>query len=616
MAALIGIDIGRHFVKIVHVEWKTKLHLKKAVFFPASYKMAGAQMEMDAEAFLRELNSHFTQAELKVALIGTNIPSSLVKVMSVDLPKMSSKELAIAAVAEAKRKMVPAPGPLSIFEHMVLQEVIVGKVPRYEVLVTKTEKNYVEQTLKLFSGLKEIVPVIISPLSFTLPSLLFQNPQVNQQNTAFVDIGYDSIVIIIAKGGNVHFARDIQFGFKNIVEHLAKELNIDGKKAGQLLETRGIPQIDFDLSDRVKVAEEIMRQKYEASLQEGGQDETSPLELRLTLQSDIENIVREIRRSLAYYKEQSKGGRVETILFLGGGTIIKGFVAVLIKEFGGSKLFNPLRELDVSLDLKDAEDIVNKGALFAGSLSLALSAAFTRKTKREINFLPLELKKRERVAQQQLTAILVAALVLLLFAGSCAKFAVDNNILRLSLKHLKEEAQSVQESALLLEKLEQKKASIDGKIVAIQGLKDRRVIGPFILEAIARAVPQQVLLNTITVSCAAADNIAADGEENQDSFTLQEQGQENNEKGSSQDACGLTIAAACLADYEQALAYARQFKDNLSHSVYFRNVTLDLPQLETMSPVVGSDEGVLLTGQKERRFTINAQVQAYNNEKF
>ncbi len=618
--ALIGIDIGTRFVKVVNIEYKGKYYLKNAFLFPAVYQGSHPPGKINEKDFFKQIISKIPLPEFKTSLIAVNIPSSLVQVMTVDLPKMSKKELNIAAIAEAKRKLVPPPGPKSIFEYSILGEIIISKIPRYKVLVIKTEKDYIEQLINIFNKFAGIIPAFISSSSYTIAHAFSRDSTKGQAATAFIDIGHDSIDIDIAKEGNLYFYRDVKFGLKNIIAHLSMKLDLSADETERVLQDKGVPEVDFDLSDRVKVAEEIMRQKYELSLAGKTQTEINPLELRLAWEANIERIVHEIRRSLVYYKEQSAGGRVENIFFVGGGAKIQGLVPALTKNFGGDcRIFDPFQERGISFKGENFPDLEQQNTFFAVALSMALSIPLTKKDRSNVvNFLPVEFKQRESIAQKRSILMFVSILLISFSILGWTKFLRDNKLLKLAVNRIEKEMEEVKDTVTALERLKRQKKNIDEKSVKVREIIRRRAISAEVLMAIAQSTPEKILLIDIMISSPAVF-LPEQGTGLEQEQTLTDGPADltkDTAPGSSGQFYKVKIEASCFADYEKMVVLAQEYKEKLETNRYFQNTRLNLPELEKVLPMVENTRDIILTETRLRIFSMEVDLMSGENEKF
>jgi len=266
MRRAIGIDIGSLYTKVAEIEVGAKLHLKNIFYFFTPYS-SGMEKKINHDQLVKEIIKKIPLANFKNSRVGVNTPFSTPVVMTLTLPRMSKKELEIAAITEAKRKMIPTPGPNSTFETLFLGETVETNIPRYEVLIVREEKDFINLTLDLFKD-TEVLPALIAPLCTAYGRLLVKDPSLRGKEIAFIDIGYSSMNISISKGINMVFNRNIFYGCKDIISGVSNGLGISSEAAEKILLDKGIPDVDFDPKNRVAIAEEIMRQKYEATMKD------------------------------------------------------------------------------------------------------------------------------------------------------------------------------------------------------------------------------------------------------------------------------------------------------------------------------------------------------------
>lgn len=620
MSTFIGIDVGSSLVKVVQIEYKGKLYLRSYFLFPTPYT---SSKKIDTQEFYNQIVAHIPPKIFAYSYVGINIPSSPVTVMVINLPKMSRKELEIAAIAEAKRKMLPAPGPNSRFEYLVLGEVIIGKIPRYEVLVIKTEKECIDEALGVLDKFSLNYPPFISPTCSTVINIFSQNSPFHRKETAFIDIGYNSIDITVTKAGNLCFFRNIKFGLKEIIAHFSNNLNISSQETERVIKEKGVPQINnIDLSDRVKVAEEIMRQKYEASLTGGSSEEVNPLELRLLWQTEVEKIITEIRRTLVYYKEVSEGGRVENIFFLGGGSIIKGLIPQLTKEIGGNcQLLNSFREAEVFLG-DDHPGQIEEGALFAPSLSLALSNILLRKKKRVIDFLPYQLKRQEVIIHRQIVAVVFTIFLLCFIVLAALNVFINNRMLKNAIEDKNFKIRRMESVLETLDSLKQERENIERKSAKVKEILRQRLPLTRILDDVIKRMPREVFMEEFLIS---EEGINKGGEmmpgggiiEQGSEEMMTEEGQPTTDQGSTSQKkkYRIKMKLACFADYEKAVNQAKIFKKKLEMSPYFTNIELIPPKLEKIT-LPGGGQAATLTPVKKIEFSLKAEVNTTTDEGF
>ncbi len=608
MGSIVGIDIGRRFVKVIQLQ--RKLSLNNWFIFPTPYTKS---KDLDTKELINRITSYIPLNLLKNSHIGINIPSSLVKVVVIQLPKMSKKEMPVAVAAEARRKIVPTPGPESVFEYSLLREIVVDNIPRLEVLVVESRKEYIYRVLDVFTTLGDLHPLLISPTCATIVNCFPYAFGFQQKNVAFVDIGYDSLDIVIAKRGKLDFYRTIKFGLGDVISHVSEANNLSLEEAEEIIKDMGIPQIDIDLKDRVKIAEEIMRQKYEAS-QEGKAEKVTPLELRMLWQANIERMIQEIRRTLIYYKEQSQGERVDEFYFLGGGAKIKGLIDVISKEIGGvCNVFDPFDKIEMNL-VDEKKKIIDLKPLFVPALSIALTVPLVSKG-REINFLPEELKKKEIAIHKQIGVVFISILIFCFVFLGWLNLLIANKGIASTVARLKVEKKQKKKILRRCEDLKREKVDIEIKVKSILEIEKEKKDTTIILKKIVNILPSEVFLMQLTIDKPKSIEKAGKQpsgiptpEPPSGRFQKTYTSVKITKKKELKPTYRLKMEVACIADYEQALRLAYRCKEILEGSSFFVNVVLYPPEITKITPSIKEPRQVELTPVALRTFKVEADV--------
>jgi Tfp pilus assembly PilM family ATPase len=429
-----GIDIGGRYTKIVMLDKKAKLSLVQAVTIATPYT-ADEQgfSKLDAAALFKSVDGLVPLSKLRVSKLAINLSTTSITTLSILLPPMAKKELFFAAINEAKQRMIPVSGPHHAFEAFSVGSVTQDGASKSAVMVVRIEKNYVDRILGMYKTF-DIIPSLITPAAFVIPALLPPEAWKPGEDIAFVDIGATSLDIFIAHDGNLAFTRNVIYGLNDISKDLADKLGQTQEKIEQsIIGQYGVPKVDFDLSDKVALAEEIMRQKYEAmSAETTSETAINMLELRMQWQPHIERIVQELRRTFSYYKEQSSGIKVENIYFLGGGCGIKNLVSSIAHDLRGTtQALTPFRDIQVPADAD--QSLVHP--IYANAVALAVGASHIQLKKQQLlNFLPQDIKMRESAFVWQWVLIIAVIVVNLLFGAGIFNLALTNSHIQRSLK--------------------------------------------------------------------------------------------------------------------------------------------------------------------------------------
>lgn len=634
MATFLGIDIGSRYTKLVEIERKASATLLNYAIFETPYlpqsRLSG-QKEINSELFWQEAAKHIPLERIRASRIGINLPSSSITAATLLLPRVAKNEINIIARTEAKRKMIPAAEPSHIFETSVVAERVAANVPRLEVLVARTDNFYLQQLLELFKSINASASIITltgSSLSTLLPAEVLGKKEVD---AACVDIGLHSIVTSVLREGRLNFFRNTAFGISDIVYDITKSLSLPEKNIENAVKENGVPGVSFDLKDKVAVAEEIMRQKYEASLQAqktNSQEEINLLELRALWQTHIERVIHELRRSLAFYKEQSGGRRIEYLYFLGGGCQIKNLVDLLVKQIGGQcGILLPFKNMQVSApEAKAFTEDPSSSPIYANSAAIALAIPLKGKTAEVINFLPRELKKKELFAARRLTLLVIITTLILACALSSIGIAMRNYALKTAIKNARARLNKIKDVSESLKDLSLRQQKINQATIQIEEIIKGGADFSAVLKTLANAVGRDILLSRISIYQSDAKVALQTGPGHVYDMT-DGQGRPPGieppipigarppvpvmaQAALISQMYKLELNAEVFADYEGAGKIIELLRENLESGAYFSGINITPLKLEDIAPQApgGLNQEISLTLPRARAFTLTADV--------
>ena len=579
---LLGVDIGSKYTKVAVLEQGAKVRLVDGFLFPTPLKASkDGDKQVDPESFLKQLDSFFPLGKLRHAKIAVNLPPMSITALSVFLPLISRRELSFAAVNEAKQKMIPVAGPNHIFDCLFLGETMLNKIPRAEVLVIRTEKVYIQRILDIFKSI-EVYPVLISPACTIFPNVVPKEAWKKEAAVVIVDIGAAYLKISICSDTNMVFMRNIVFGLDDIIQDFARQLGLKADQVEMAIKEYGIPDVPFDPKDKVAIAEEIMRQKYEASLNSPAAPETQVnlLELRWLWQPHIERIAQELRRSFVFYNERSEGRRIENIFFTGGGSHIKNLQAIL-SSFIGGECKEVLPFAGMQHDLPSSNKFQNEvisSAIFASAASLAFGIPLKKGAKEaQINFLPAELKQRETVAARRVVLLVIGICIISFFVLVTLQLFVRNQMSKGGIHAIEQKLSRVKMVSDDLKVLDKNQVKIKQRSEQIENLIRTRPDFIPIFNDLVRDMPEEIVLSKCVVALNKAE-----------------------------------IAGNVFADYEEANRLIDLFKKGLAKSKNFNNVVIPPLELEGISPELNSGQAtggeLRLTQPKERNFKLSIDI--------
>ncbi|HTQ11314.1 MAG TPA: type IV pilus assembly protein PilM [Fimbriimonadaceae bacterium] len=315
----VGLDFGHHSIKAMQLEktaegWKVikiasaptpREAMKDGVIVDASL------MSLVLKQLLRENHIGATTAHIAVS-------GGSVVVRPVKIPLMAEAALRKSIKLEAGR-YVPSSAEDSFVEFEILGEAEEGQM---DVLVVAAPKDIVETRLEVCeaAGL-EVESVDIEAFAI-YRSIVEADParDWSDKTIAVIDIGATTTNVSVVPNGSFAMSRTIPNGGQMLTEALKNYFKLSEEDAES-----GKSQLDF----RELTNEVVPR-------------ENPPLRV---LQPHVDDLVREIRRSLNYYQSQqqdAKKGSVDALLLTGGGAKLMG-----LSEYMGHKLGIETLSLDV-----------------------------------------------------------------------------------------------------------------------------------------------------------------------------------------------------------------------------------------------------------------------------
>lgn len=315
----LGIDLGHHSFKVVQAEatasgWR----VLRADSVPTPPDAIRDGVVVDPEQAADALKALLKQARIPVGKCSISVAGASVVVRTVKIPQMPEQTLRKSIKFEAGR-YVPTSVDDSFIEFEILGPSGEGQM---EVLIVAAPKDIVETRVRAceLAGL-EVEAVDIEPFAAYRALVEYSHePPPEAGAVALIDVGATTTsVSVVAKG--------------------------------QFAMTRSIPQGGATLSEALKGFFKLTDEDAEAGkaqlnlkdLLSGEPQENPPLRV---LQPHVDDLVREMRRSLNYYQSQQTDPTslcpVTCVVLSGGGAQLTG-----LADYVADKLGLPVRSVGV-----------------------------------------------------------------------------------------------------------------------------------------------------------------------------------------------------------------------------------------------------------------------------
>lgn len=307
----LGLDLGHHRIKAIELDgtpsgWK--VIRAASIPTPLDAIKEGVIIDIPAvTAAIKQLlkEGRFSQSKALIAAAGGSV-----FVRSVPFPKMNEATLRKTIRFEASR-YVPGSVEDSYIDFSIIDQTDADQM---NVLVVAAPKDIVASRLNAVEGAGlEVEAVDVEAFAMYRALLETTEGAENHPSTAIVDIGAASTSVSVVHQGAFSMNRSIPYGGNTLTEALKNY---------------------FKLS--VQDAEEGKSQLNLAELIDAdGPKENPPLRV---IQPHLDDLVREVRRSLNYFQSQTgegqNGRKVEAIIVSGGGAKLEGTDQYLAHKLG------------------------------------------------------------------------------------------------------------------------------------------------------------------------------------------------------------------------------------------------------------------------------------------
>lgn len=307
----VGIDIGHHAIKAVQVDrTSTGWKVSRAGWLrtpPDSVKEGVVTDPSSVGAALRQClrEAHISATSANIAVAGGSVV-----VRTVRIPKMTEATLRKSIKYEASR-YVP-----SNVEDSYIEFEIIGEVDdvQMDVLVVAAPKEVVESRIKACeeAGL-EVDVVDVEPFCVYRSLLESEMPsEYTGKTIALVDIGSSNTSMSVVTDGQFAMARSLPQGGRTMTDALKNYFKLSDEDAES-----GKAQLDI-----AELAQEV------------GPKENPPIRV---VQPHIDDLIREVRRSLNYFQSQAQEGgpkSVDAVVLAGGGAKMAGLADYFSHKLG------------------------------------------------------------------------------------------------------------------------------------------------------------------------------------------------------------------------------------------------------------------------------------------
>ena len=287
-ARAIGLDVGTNAVRAVEIELGNPPLIRRMgqVGLPIGAVVDGEVADVGAVAIaLRELwnQAAFTSRQVRVGMT-----SARMIVRTIEMPRLSHDEL-VSTIRLQLDDYVPLPADETVFDIRALD----GSDPTHEtaqLLLAATHQDAVQPLLMALRAADlKVAAVDVIPAALAL-ALTHPEPDRDDSVDVILSIGAGTVVMVAARDGEPLFSRTLT--------------NACGRRTTERIASRlGIGELEAERYKRLGATE----------------DATSAVALKASTES-LDELIEEVRASLAFYAEQPDSKHVRRVLVTGGGS--------------------------------------------------------------------------------------------------------------------------------------------------------------------------------------------------------------------------------------------------------------------------------------------------------
>lgn len=500
MKPVIGLDIGTHYTKAVKVVSIEPVKIERVYVFETPRTIIEEEEKIDKKEVANKIKEKLGK-EVEKCRIVTSLPANLIRSTHLTLPSLSKKELEEVAIREAQGRMVPTPAPDSAFEYLVLE-----KGEKYKVFVACTQKKNVDEIISLLEDLK--TPSIITFSSYAhLKAVSTYESELPE--FGFAELGRENSTISIIKQNKLQMFRTLHPLCPSLISSICEKFNLSVEEAQEKLVKYGLPKVGIDFDTPQEEIKEKLNNKSEEEQQGKETEEINLLEFRLLVQKCLKRAVKEIKRTMIYYREQYGGNIIKKLYLDGGVSALKNFEEYFSVNLNTDiEVFDPFK--NVKLEEGELEEELEElpSPIFSTALGLCL-----QEEEKTIDFTPKELKKIDvswivRYVNIILISLLsVGILIVGLWQIRLSKINVKN---RLSNKKYQKRLDMFKSYLEKEKKISKRKQKLRSKISKINKIAKNRPNWQKLLKKMSKKLPPEVILNEVAVRKSSTGKIKAD----------------------------------------------------------------------------------------------------------
>ena len=450
------IDIGNFNLKIAHFcpEKNNKIRLRN-LWIRKTLDLSEQEKEKELVTIIK---NNFSLQDLKNIRVFFILPENLFITRRLIIPSIPIQEIPLALKFKLKDDIaLDIESTLNVWE-IVGEDTNSEGFHQLHVISSVVPRENINKIVKLSRGAGSICYGIYSPLFLAAN---YFKLLASDENAGVLDLGGVTTYFMIFKKGNPLFLRNIPFSSNNLTKTIA--LNFK----------------EYDVS--IEEAED-MKKRYGLM---GGEEfihkGVTTQDLISCMRSAVEKLVLEIKKSMEYCAIEFEEVSIKKIYLLGAGSQLKELKKVLRQELNVEIMDLPFPEYMEIEEKWAGEEMSVYAPLFVSVIH-----------EKKNNFLPKELRisRFEEIGKSVLKMAVPLSILI------CSSLFAN---LFFQVKSYNKRSRYVQMQVAALKGIKEIRNEIAGKERVLDELKRSYIPGDWVMKAINRFLPLEIILNSLNL---------------------------------------------------------------------------------------------------------------------
>ncbi len=461
--SVVCFDVGSETLKMVEFSWD-KQNLQLVNFGVVDL----GKIEPDAP--LETLNTKIAQAirrilnekGIKTRTVSISISGQSVFTRFVKLPAVEEAKISQIIKYEAQQQ-VPFPIEEVEWDHQVIGSISGEEI---DIVLIAVKNEIVNGLLDAIAKVKLEVDVI-DVSSLALYNCVKYTEDVPTECVALVDFGAKTTSLIIFEGDNL-WSRSIPIGGESFTTAISREMNIDQETAEKLKRISWV-NVSSPTGIEKEMGEDVIRASQ-------------------VVTNMMSRLLAEIRRSIGFYRTQSRGSAVSKIVVSGGGAYLKQLNIFLAEKLKVDiDILQPLKKINIAPSV-NREEINRVSHLLGDVIGLGLRKA--QRAKLRINLLPKVVTYQKELSKKKAFLLGAAAFLVGIILILVMNAQTDVTSAKGELEIYNSEYETRRKHKDKIQKIQREIRAVNDKVSTIEKIQKARLYWIKFIETLKKKKPK------------------------------------------------------------------------------------------------------------------------------